>query len=231
MISLWFLLMKIDTDKTSLVEYTKGEEVLNVLTHLAGLVIPVLITVECIPLCEGKPFPLLTAILYAIGTAFSFISSVIYHALPVGRSKKIMRMIDHCAVFFAVSGTVTGTVPAVFQKGSPVAAVLMLVVAWSSAVSGLFLTLFMFEKSKAVRMFLYIFAAVFSALLGSKTYLFLPPEAFFCLLSGGAVLILGCVFLRIGSKKRYIHAVFHVCIAVGLGIYYGGIYKFVYSML
>lgn len=223
--------MKIDTDKISLVEYTKGEEILNVLTHIAGLAVPVLIIVECIPLCQWKPFPLLTAVLYSVGTAFSFISSAVYHALPIGRGKKIMRMIDHCAVFFAVAGTVTGTVPAVFQKGSTVGAVLMLVVAWGSAVSGLFLTLFMFEKSKAVRMFLYIFAAAFSALSGSKTYLFLHPEAFYCLLWGGAVLVLGCVFLRIGSKKRYVHTVFHTCIAVGLGIYYGGIYKFVYSML
>lgn len=220
--------MKIEAENISLVDYTKGEEILNVLTHLVGFVIPALVSVKCLPLCKGQPFYMLTALLYAVGTAFSFGASVIYHAVPRGRVKKIMRMVDHCAVFFAVAGTVTGTVPAVFQKGSAAAAVLMLITAWVSAVSGLFLTLFFFEKTKALRMFLYIFAAAFSAILGSKTYLFLPPAAFYCLLTGGAVLIAGCVFLRIGAKKRYIHAVFHIFIVIGLGIYYGGIYNFVY---
>ena len=223
--------MKINTDKVELMAYKKPEEVLNVLTHLIGLVIPYLIITRCLPLCEGKPFCQLTAILYALGTAFTFTASVVYHSIPNSRAKKIMRMVDHCAIFFAVAGTITGTVPAVFEKGSAVGAVLMLIVGWLSAVAGLILTLFYFEKTDRIRMLLYICAAVFSAILGSKTFFHLPIEAFLCLLSGGIILLIGCVLLGIGRRKRYVHPVFHIFIDSGLGIFYWGIYEFVYSLL
>lgn len=211
--------------------YTKAEEVLNVLTHLIGLYLPYLIITKCLPLCEGKPFCILTAVLYALGTALTFTASVIYHALPKGGAKKIMRMVDHCAIFFAVAGTITGTTPAVFSKGSPVGAVLMLIVGWSSAAAGLILTLFFFEKTGKIRMFLYIFAAGFSAILGSKTFFHLPKEAFLCILTGGVILLIGCVLLGIGRRKHYVHPIFHIFIVAGLGIYYWGIYEFVYSLI
>ena len=63
--------MKIDTSNTSLMHYTKAEEVLNVLTHLIGLYLPYLIITKCLPLCEGNSFCILTAVLYALGTALT----------------------------------------------------------------------------------------------------------------------------------------------------------------
>lgn len=219
------------TDNITLVSYTKGEEILNTLTHLAGLAIPLFILLECVPLCVGKPFPMLCAILYAAGSAVCFGASAIYHGARNEKFKKIMRVVDHSAIFFAVAGTVTGCVPAVFQKGSFAGAVLMLVLSWGSVIAGLILTIFFFGKFSALRMCMYIFSAAICAILGSDTYKSLPPEAFICLLTGGAVLLIGCIFLRIGSKKKYIHSVFHIFIVLGLGIYCNGIYNFVYLLL
>lgn len=220
-----------NTDKIELVSYTKGEEILNVLTHFAGLVIPCFILIKFVPLCKDNVFAMLCALLYAAGTAFSFVSSVIYHGLKQGKAKKVFRVIDHSAIFFAVAGTVTGCVPAVFQKGSTVGAVLMLILAWGSVILGLILTVFFFGRFKAFRMCLYIFTAALCALFGSETYFHLPLSAFLCLISGGIVLLVGCLFLRIGTKKKYIHSVFHIFIVAGLGIFCGGIYNFVYLML
>ncbi len=219
------------TDNIELVSYTKGEEILNVITHSAGLIIPLFILIKFVPLCDGNLFALICALLYAAGTAFSFISSVIYHGLKEGNAKRIMRVVDHSAIFFAVAGTVTGCVPAVFSKGSTIGAVLMLVLSWSSVILGLILTVFFFGRFKAFRMTLYILTAALCALFGSETYFHLPVTAFICLISGGAVLLVGCVFLRIGAEKRYIHSVFHIFIVMGLGIYCFGIYNFVYLLL
>lgn len=219
------------TDSIKLVSYTKGEEILNVITHIAGLAIPAFILLKCLPLCDGKPFPALCAVLYAAGSAMCFIASALYHAAPVSKAKKILRVTDHSAIFFAVAGTVTGCVPAVFQKGSFIGAVLMLVLSWGCVIAGLILTIFFFGKFGKLRMCMYIFSAAGCALLGSKTYTNLPIGALICLLTGGAVLLTGCIFLKIGAKKKYIHSVFHIFIVLGLGIYCFGIYKFVYLML
>ncbi|MBQ9945883.1 MAG: hemolysin III family protein [Clostridia bacterium] len=218
------------TEKIELVEYTRGEELINVLTHFAGLVLPAFVIIKCLPLARGDVFSSLCAVIYAFGMAASFISSCIYHALPQGNKKRIMRVIDHSAIFFAVSGTVTGCVPVVFIKGYTVSAVLMLIIAWGSVIAGLVLTVFFFNKFRTVRMCIYIFSALFCALAGIKTFFQLPVGAFICLVSGGAVLLIGCVLYRMGAKRRYFHCVFHVFIVAGLGVFCYGIYNYVYLL-
>lgn len=218
-------------DKVELVKYKKSEEILNFLSHFAGFLLPVFILVRCIPLCKDRPFEMLCAVLYCIGTALTFFASCVYHILPQGNAKKLFRMIDHTAIFFAVAGTVTGCVPAVFSKGSFIGAVLMLVVSWGSAITGFVLTVFFFERFKTLRMCIYIFGALICALLGSNTYFNLPAEAFLCLLGGGAILLIGCLFLRIGAKRPYFHFVFHLFIVAGLSVFCYGIYTFVYKMI
>lgn len=219
------------TEKITLVSYTKSEEILNVITHIAGLIIPVFILIKFPPLCQGKIFPLLCTYLYALGTTMTFVSSAIYHGIKNEKYKKLFRVIDHSAIFFAVAGTVTGCVPSVFQKSSVIAAILMLVFSWLSVIAGLVLTIFFFEKYKAVRMGLYIFSSAFCSLLGAGTYFHLPIGAFLSLIIGSASLLTGCVFLRIGTKKRYIHSVFHIFIVAGLAVYCYGIYNYTYLLL
>lgn len=218
-------------NKAELVHYTKGEEAVNVITHLAGLTIPVLILIQCLPLCKGNIFASVSAILYALGTAMTFVSSSVYHGLKEGNAKRIFRVIDHTAIFFAVAGTVTGCTPAVFRQGFVVGAVLMLVVAWAGVIAGLILTVFFFEKYKALRMGLYIGSSALAALLGARTYLYLPLGAFLCQIFGSGTLLIGCLFLMKGKKIRYMHSIFHVLVLIGLGIYYYGIYNYVFLLL
>lgn len=216
-------------NNVELVNYTKGEEILNVLTHFAGLIIPLFIILKIFPLCEGKPFYMLCAVLYALGSFLTFFASVVYHAVPPSNIKKVCRVIDHTAIFFAVAGTITGTVPAVFREGETLGAVIMLILAWGSVIAGLILTLFFFEKTSMLRTLIYIFSAAFSSLAGAKTFLRLDKGAIICLFIGGAVLLIGCVLYRLGKKKRYVHSIFHLFILLGLGIYCNGIYYFVYN--
>lgn len=218
-------------ERIELVSYTKGEEILNVITHATGLLLPVFILIKCVPLCKEHPFALVCACLYALGTAMTFLASVIYHSLKNEKYKRLFRVIDHSAIFFAVAGTVTGCVPSVFQHSSALSAVLMLIFSWGSVITGLILTIFYFERFKAIRMGLYIFSSAFCSLLGVGSYFHLPIGAFLSLITGSTALLIGCVFLRIGAKKRYIHSVFHVFIVFGLAVYCYGIYNYTYLLL
>ncbi len=223
--------MKNRFDSVELVNYTKGEEILNVLTHFAGLSIPLFMLIKAIPLCRGELFPLVCVWLYAIGTALCFTASVCYHAAKPGKLRKVLRVTDHSAIFFAVAGTVTGCVPIVFEKGNPAGAVFMLVLCWGSVAAGLILTIFFFGKFSNVRMLMYIITSAVCALIGAPTFKVLPKGAFACITAGGIVLLIGCVLYKLGAKRRYIHSLFHIFIVAGLGIYCYGIYNYVYLLL
>ena len=134
-------------------------------------------------------------------------------------------------IFFAVAGTATGCVPTVYEVVGKTAAVVMAVCAWTGAISGLILTFFSFKKTSGLQMGLYIGTGLACAVAGGKTFKFLPIDAFFHLLSGGAFLLTGAALYGIGKKKRYIHAVFHVFIDIGLTIFFLGIKKHCFPAL
>ncbi len=218
-------------ESVELVNYTRGEEILNVLTHFAGLGIPLFMLIKCLPLCKGETFPLVCLILYSTGNAMCFTASVCYHAARHGSLRKILRVTDHSAIFFSVAGTVTGCVPIVYDRGSSFGAVLMLALCWGSVIAGLILTIFFFGKFKNVRMAMYIITSALCTLIGAPTYKALPKGALVCIITGGIVLLIGCVLYKLGAKKRYIHSLFHIFIVAGLGIYGYGIYNYVYLLL
>lgn len=214
-------------ENVSLVEYTKKEEILHTVTHAAGLVLSFCIAYYCLlPSINNRDtFRTVCAALYLFGTTVMFLTSALYHSAKNPERKKILRLLDHCMIFFAVAGTATGCVPTVCETAGMTAGILMAAFAWTGALSGLFLTFFTFKKTRGAQMFLYIGTSLACAIAGGKAFKILPKDAFFYLLFGGAFLLLGAGLYGIGKKKRYVHAVFHVFIDIGLTVFFLGIKK------
>ena len=214
-------------ESISLVEYTKKEEILHTITHAAGLILSGCIVAYClIPSIQHYDvMRIICASLYLFGTTVMFLTSALYHGTKNPERKKVLRLLDHCMIFFAVAGTATGCVPTVYEIAGVLPAVLMAAFAWLGALSGLFLTFFSFQNTKKAQMTLYIGTSLACAIAGGKTFKLLPHDAFFHLLSGGAFLLTGAALYGVGKKKRYIHAVFHVFIDIGLTIFFLGIKK------
>ena len=108
---------------------------------------------------------------------------------------------------------------------------MMLLLCWGSVAAGLVMTIFFFGKYKNIRMLMYIITSAVCSIIGAPTYSKLPGGAFVCIITGGIVLLIGCVLYKLGAKKRYIHSLFHIFIVAGLGIYCYGIYNYVYLLL
>ncbi len=212
----------------ALVPYTKTEERLHVATHAGGLVLSVLIIRFCfVPaVIMHDMLRIVCAALYCFGTTVMFLTSACYHGAKPSARKRTLRLLDHCMIFFAVAGTATACVPPVFETAGRVPAVLMGAFAWIGAISGLCLTLCAFEKTKALQMALYIGTSAVCAISGAKAFTVLPHGAFICFLGGSAALLVGAVLYGVGKRVRYIHAVFHVFIVIGLSVYFIGIQKY-----
>ena len=211
-----------------LVEYSKAEELLHTLTHGAGLVLSACIVTFCfVPsVRSGDVLRIVCASLYFFGTTIMFLTSALYHGTKPSDRKKLLRLLDHCMIFFAVAGTATGCVPPVKELVGTVPAVLMTVCAWLGAISGLVFTFLSFEKTKALQMIMYIGTAAVCAAVGGKTFSVLPRGAFHCFLIGSACLLLGAVLYGIGKRKRWFHAIFHIFIDIGLTVFFIGIQKY-----
>lgn len=215
-------------EEIELVNYTKTEEILHTVTHAAGLILCGFIVANClIPAIQSRDtLRIVCASLYLFGTTIMFLTSALYHGVKPSKAKKVLRLLDHCMIFFAVAGTATGCVPAVYETIGNTPAVLLAVFAWVGALSGLVLTFFAFNKTRGLQMALYIGTAIVCAIAGGKAFTILPRGAFYHLLIGGVCLLVGAVLYGVGKKKRYVHAVFHVFIDIGLTIFFLGINKY-----
>ena len=216
--------------EVKIIEYTEREELLNCISHLFGLVLSFLILKECVlpAFRNSDHIRIVCALLYFFGTTAMFTVSVIYHAAKKEKQKKFLRILDHCTIFFAVSGTASGCVPAVLDNVGSIAAVLMLCSAWFGAASGLIVSFLGFEKLKAVKMIIYILTALVCAVCGAKAYFILPIGAFFAFLGGSSLLIAGLAFYGLGRTRRYFHGIFHFFILAGLFVYWLGISGYCY---
>ena len=213
-----------------LVSYTKGEEILNTLTHAAGLILCGFIVSRCaVPaFSSGQALRIVCSLLYLTGTAATFVFSALYHGVKPGPAKRTLRLLDHCVIFFAVAGTATGCVPAVYDTVGIVPSVVMIAAAWLGVITGLALTLKDFEGTRGAQMAVYIVTGAVCAVSGGGAYKHLPKAAFYALLGGSAFLLTGAVLCGVGKKVKYIHPVFHVFIDAGLTVYFLGISAYCY---
>ena len=211
-----------------LVPYTKTEEILHTVTHAAGLILSAWIVKDCLlpSIRCGDIARIVCAALYLFGTTVMFLTSALYHGARPSNTKRLLRLLDHCMIFFAVAGTATACFPPVYETAGPVPAYLMTICAWVGAISGLLLTMLAFEKTKALQMALYIGTGIVCAVCGAKAFFILPRGAFFYVLGGGIVLLTGAVLYGVGKKHRYVHAIFHVFIDIGLVTFFIGIRKY-----
>ncbi len=215
-------------EKIPLVDYTKKEEFLHTLTHALGLILSVFIIYFClIPSIEKHDvLRIICASLYLFGNSIMFLTSAVYHGAKNKDRKKMLRLLDHCMIFFSVAGNATACVPLVSEIVSKTAGALMAACAWTGAITGLMLTFLSFEKTKAIQMCLYIGTGLVCAISGAKAFKILPKGAFLSLLLGGTFLLSGAVLYGIGKRKRYFHAIFHVFIDIGLTIFFIGIERY-----
>ena len=218
------------SEQIPLVDYSKGEERLNTGTHAAGLLISAAVIWFCVrpAIAAADPMRIVCSLLYLLGTTAMFLTSALYHGAAPGDAKRILRLLDHCMIFFAVAGTATGCVPAVMDTVGLVPSLVLICAGWGGALVGLFLTMRDFEGTRGIQLALYIVTGLTCAVAGGGAYRRLEKGAFTALVIGSTLLLLGTLLYGVGKKRRYFHAVFHVFIDAGLLVYFLGISKYCY---
>ena len=90
-------------------DYTRTEEILNSSSHLFGVLCAVVMMWLAIDasLKSGSQIALISSIIYVSTVLLTMLVSGIYHGLPKGMAKQVMRVVDHCDIFFTIAGTYT----------------------------------------------------------------------------------------------------------------------------
>lgn len=215
--------------KTKLPDYTRGEEIVNMVTHIIGgslavAAIPLLVVFASL---HGNPWAIVTGAVYGVALLMVFTVSSVYHGLKVGKAKRVMRIIDHCDIYFLIAGTYTPILLCNIRPINPEVAWTIFGIEWGLAAIAVTLNAIDLERFEKVSMVCYIgmgwsIVAVLTLAVESMTV-----PGFILLLSGGIAFTIGAVLYAIGKRVRYMHSVFHIFVVVGCELQFFAILLYV----
>ncbi len=198
-------------------DYTRGEELTNMISHIVGGGFGVVALVLCVifSALKGNPWGVVSGAVYGSSLILLYSASSIYHGLHAGMAKKVFQVIDHCTIYFLIGGTYTPILLCSIRPVSPFWAWFIFSLVWGLAVMAAVFTAIDLKKYAVLSMICYI-GMGWSILLCAKTAVeAIPTGGFAWLLGGGIAYTVGAVFYGFGKKCRYIHSVFHFFVLLG----------------
>ena len=201
----------------ALPNYSRGEEIANMLTHIAGGVLGIIVLALCIIRAaqKGNAYGITTSAIYGAAMICTFAVSSIYHGLLPCFGKKVMQVVDHCTIYFLIAGTYTVVVLSGIRPVFPVLGWGLFFFEWTLAVIAATLTAIDMKKFEVFSMICYIGMGWAVIPFAKQTFAALTAPGFYLLLWGGIAYSIGAVLYGIGSKKKWMHSVFHVFVVLG----------------
>lgn len=214
-------------------EYTEKEEKLNSLSHAVGAVLAVGMMVVAVraALQNPSPWALSGSVVYAASVLLMFLVSSIYHGLPKGMPKQVMRVVDHCNIFLTIAGTYTPIMLIGVLPINPAMAWSIFAVEWVCAAIGIVLNAIDLKKYSRFSMICYLAMGwcVVISLRDTITGMTWPGFAY--ILAGGIAYTIGAVLYGVGKRKPYRHFVFHIFVVIAAVVQFIGIWKYLISMV
>jgi len=210
-------------------DYTKGEEITNMVTHIVGGAFGIVALVLCVVFSavKGDPFLVVGSAIYGSSMIMLYTMSSVYHGLRPNMGKKVMQVIDHCMIYFLIAGTYTPIVLGGIRKINPPVAWVVFGVVWAACITAAVFTAIDLKKYAILSMSCYI-GAGWSIIFALKPTLeALGLAGFLWVLAGGIAYTVGAVLYGLGKKKRYMHSVFHVFVLLGSAFQFVGVFKYV----
>lgn len=199
---------------TSVRPYTLKEEVFNSITHGIGI----LFSITCLTLLVtlssvyGNMWSVVSSCVFGFSMMMMYTASTVYHAAVPSEAKKVLKKIDHIAIYFLIAGTYTPILLVLMRN--PVGWT-MLAAVWGLALIGTVLKLSLTDidgRFWSVALYLamgWLIVGAFGHVLKV-----LPFEALLFLFLGGIFYTAG-VFFYVRKNKPYAHVVWHCFVLLG----------------
>ena len=200
-------------------DYTKGEEIFNMVSHIAGGALGVAVCTLCVikAFLNDNPYQVVGSFIYGFSMIILYTVSSIYHGLRPNIGKKVMQIIDHCSIFILISGTYTPIALSSLREYSAFMGWTVFGVVWGVSALGITLNAIDLKKYNVFSIICYLAQGWCIILTGKAAVLAIGVKGFLWLLAGGISYTVGAVLYAIAGKKtvRYMHSVFHIFVVIG----------------
>lgn len=202
--------------------YSRGEELMNMITHIVGGALGVVVLLSCVirAALGDNLFGIISCTIYGTTFITMFTISSVYHGLAPGMSKKVMQVIDHCTIYFLIAGTYSAVVLSAIRPIYPALGWGLFIFEWTLAIFAATLTAIDLKKYEAFSMVCYIGMGWAVIPFWRQTLEALTMPGFLLLLFGGIAYTIGSILYGLGVKRKWMHSVFHIFVVLGAILQY-----------
>ena len=199
----------------AMINYTKKEELINSISHGAGVVLGIVVGVLFLYWCysQGNGWAQFSIWLYLFGMLSSYVASTLYHAFPSRwKAKEVLRKFDHAAIYWHIAGSYSPiTLVALREQGGWGWALFIFV--WTCAIVGSVMSFVRLKEHSNLETTCFVLMGL-SCLVALKPLIETIPTSFAWIVAEGVCYITGAVFYSLRGR-RYMHSVFHFFVLAG----------------
>ncbi|HMF90261.1 MAG TPA: hemolysin III family protein [Candidatus Angelobacter sp.] len=189
------------------------DELANVFTHALGVALAlaglaVLVTLASL---HGNARQIVSYSIYGASLVLLYAVSTAYHGVRVPRAKRILRTLDHAAIYLLIAGTYT---PFALISLRGAWGWSLLGVIWGLAATGVVFKVFFTGRFPITSTVVYLAMGWLALVAVRQLFAHLPSTGLVLLFAGGLLYTLGILFFAL-DHKRFHHAIWHVFVLAG----------------
>lgn len=198
--------------------YTAGEEVANSVTHGVGLLLAIagLATLTAFSMRHDDSWHMVSCIVFATTLILQYTFSTLYHSIQLPRTKSIMRVLDHSAIFLLIAGTYTPFM--LVNLRGPWGWTLFSVV-WTLALLGIVFQVSLLRRWQGFSLAIYIGMGWVVVVAFKPMLEAVATGGLLLLLCGGLAYTAGVGFY-LWKSLRYHHAIWHGFVLAGSALHF-----------
>ncbi len=201
------------------------EELANSITHGVGLALSLagFVVLLILAVLRGGIWQILGCTVYGASLVFLYASSTLYHSARSSRLKRILKVVDHSAIYLLIAGTYTPFTLVLLRGGWGWT---LFGVVWGLSLLGILFKAFFVDHLQILSTAAYV-AMGWLAVIALKPLLaHVPMGGVLWLLAGGLLYTAGVVFYA-WRRLPYHHAIWHGFVLAGSICHYFAVLLYV----
>jgi len=198
--------------------FSKIREPVSGLTHLVGGIAAIVALIALLVIGRSDTAKELSLLIYSLSLIILFSASAMYHLILANSNIiKILRKLDHSAIYVLIAGTYTPFCILAFRGFSHWG---MLAIVWSFALAGIIVKIFYVNAPRWVNAIIYVVMGWLGISAVGQVTSALPVNVLVWLITGGVIYTLGAIvystkiFNFIPGKFGF-HEVWHLFVLLG----------------
>ncbi|MEZ9237957.1 hemolysin III family protein [Vibrio splendidus] len=207
-------------------EYSDIEERANAITHGLGVVLGVVGLILLLIRAFDYQADMLTVAsmaVYGSSIILLFLASTLYHSITTEKTKRLLKTLDHCAIYLLIAGSYT---PFLLVGLRTTLAMGLMAVIWGIALVGIIMKIAFVYRFKRLSLFIYLAMGWLSLIVVYQLAMNIDIGGLVLLAVGGVIYSLGVIFY-VAKRIPYNHAIWHLFVLAGCACHFFAIYLFV----